>query len=156
MTLSPTQGRAPEARRRAWPRHVARVAASFVVGSVLLAGAPRAHAHARLTRSVPQNQAVLATPPAAIELWFNELLDDEFNSVEVFRAEGGKPLDENDLVAAPPRVSDADRTHLEAPLRELAPGAYVVQWKVLSRDGHSARGRIQFRVGAGARPPEAP
>jgi len=33
-------------------------------------------------------------------------------------------------------------------LKPLAPGGYVVEWRVLSRDGHSEPGRITFRVQA--------
>lgn len=137
------------------PRHACaapragHVVAVLAAGMLLLAGVTHAHAHARLERSVPAAGAVLAAAPATVELWFNELLDDEFNDVAVFRAKAdGAPADETNLATARPSVDDADRTHLSAPLGELASGAYVIQWKVLSRDGHSARGRVLFRIGA--------
>lgn len=107
-----------------------------------------AGAHARLERSTPTAGATVATAPATIDLWFNELLDDEFNEVEVFRAKPDhSPADDQNLATGKPQVDDADRTHLVVPVGTLAEGAYVVQWKVLSRDGHSARGRVPFRVG---------
>ncbi len=93
---------------------------------------------------------MLPAAPATIELWFNELLDDEFNEILVFRAAAdGSPADASNLATAKPTVDDTDRTHLSAPVAPLESGPYVIQWKVLSRDGHSARGRVLFRVGAG-------
>lgn len=122
----------------------------LAVCAVVVSTSPAtALAHARLTRAVPGDGAVLATPPTTIELWFNELLDEEFNSVAVYRAgRDGAPADEVDLATAPPRVDAADRTHLTAGVGPLSRGSYVVQWKVLSRDGHSARGRVRFTVEA--------
>ena len=117
-------------------------------GLVLASRAP-ALAHARLTRSIPTAGAVLAKAPPTVELWFNELLDDEFNAIEVFRAKAdGAPADATNFATAKPRVDGTDGTLLTTDLGTLAPGAYVLQWKVLSRDGHSARGRVLFRIGA--------
>jgi methionine-rich copper-binding protein CopC len=119
-----------------------------VVLAALLAGPAPALAHARLERSVPATGATLATAPSSIELEFNELLDEEFNDVAVFRATSdGAPADEHSFTSGKPRVDPAHRTHLSAPVGPLPPGAYVVRWKVLSRDGHSARGQVLFRVG---------
>jgi len=153
MTVEP---RAKAAALSASPRHAPRrvapgplLLAALATAALVLAAAPSARAHARLERSAPAAGAVLAEPPTTIDLWFNELLDDEFNEVAVFRAKpDGAPSDATDLATGKPVVDDADRTHLSAPVGALAHGAYVVQWKVLSRDGHSARGRVLFRVGA--------
>ena len=141
MTLSPA---GPGTPRPAPARSLLVLAVSCAY--VLASGAP-ASAHARLTRATPADGAILTTPPTTVDLWFNELLDDEFNSIAVFLAKDGAPADTTDLVSAAPRVDARDRTHLTTALKPLTPGAYVVQWKVLSRDGHSARGRLQFRVG---------
>lgn len=134
-------------------RRLAAPAAALAVCTVLaaviaavLATPGDALAHARLTRAEPADGAVLTAPPTSIELWFNERLDDEFNDVAVYRARDGAPADEKNLAAGAPLVDEADRTHLETPVGALAPGDYVVQWKVLSRDGHSARGRLRFKV----------
>jgi methionine-rich copper-binding protein CopC len=43
-------------------------------------------------------------------------------------------------------VDPKDRTHLMVKVGALKPGDYVVDWRVLSRDGHSAPGRITFTV----------
>lgn len=140
--------RTPEGRGPGGARCRAILAAAVTVALVLLAWSAPAHAHARLERSRPANDATVAAPQA-IELWFNELLDDEFNDVAVYRAKpDGTPADDANLATGKPQVDARDRTHLTTAVGTLAPGAYVVQYKVLSRDGHSARGRVLFRVAA--------
>src|SRR5260221_14718370 len=43
-----------------------------------------AFGHAQLLRSIPAHQSELAQAPSEIEIWFNELLEEEFNSIKVF------------------------------------------------------------------------
>ncbi|MEI9897945.1 MAG: copper resistance protein CopC [Chthoniobacter sp.] len=52
----------------------------------------------------------------------------------------------NNFAKDKPVVDPRDRTHLTIRLGALPPGEYVVEWRVLSRDGHSAPGRSTFRV----------
>jgi methionine-rich copper-binding protein CopC len=130
-----------------------------LAAALVLSRAPDALAHARLLSSEPADQARLASAPKAIELHFNEILDDDFNSIDVFPAaaqaeRGATPVPAKSLTSAPAAVDEADRTRLVAPVQALEPGTYAVEWKVLSRDGHTARGRYTFTVqpsGEGAR-----
>ena len=139
--------RTPEARRPRRTRPAARAARYAAAVLLLLSTSGTAHAHARLERSVPRADATVA-PPKTIELWFNELLDDEFNDVTVYRAKpDGSPADATNLATGKPQVDASDRTHLSTSVGPLTTGSYVVQYKVLSRDGHSARGRVLFRIG---------
>ena len=110
-----------------------------------------AQAHARLERSSPANKAALDKAPEKIELWFNELLDDGFNSIEVFPAAELKEKKRTDFTADKPVVDAKDHTRLSVALKPLPPGDYVVEWRVLSRDGHSAPGRFRFSVKPPAR-----
>jgi len=103
-------------------------------------------AHARLVRSNPSDQAVLTNTPKQIELWFNELLEEKLNSVEVFTAESAQSKERVNQADGTPKIDRKDRTHMTVTLKLLSPGEYVVEWRVLSRDGHSAPGRIRFRV----------
>ena len=140
----------PVRQRLDWPRLAL---AALVVLHVFLAGPRAALAHARLVRSTPANQARLAAPPEQVELWFSELLEDGFNSVEVVQAAEltATPrtnLARDALARGAPVVDRDDRTHMTVPVQELGPGDYVVEWRVLSRDGHSAAGRFTFRVQA--------
>jgi methionine-rich copper-binding protein CopC len=105
-------------------------------------------AHARLMRSQPAKDARLTTTPATVELWFNELLDHGFNGIEVFAAAEKKSKHRTNLTQGDALVDAADRTHLSVSLQPLPPGQYVIEYRVLSRDGHTAPGRINFTVAA--------
>ena len=130
-------------RRKTTLARVAATIALSILGSLALA-AP-ADAHARLLRSDPRDKAISGSAPKTVDLWFNELLDEDFNGIEVFAATDAAGQERN-LATSPARVDPEDRTHLSAPLPALPAGRYVVHWKVLSRDGHSARGRLEFAV----------
>src|SRR4051812_49428528 len=104
---------------------------AFVITLVLLAlTVSDSIAHARLTRSIPENKAHLAQSPGRIELWFNELLEEgSFNIVEVFAAKDLKEKKRTNL-AKSPFVDPEDKTHLVVKLGEMADGEYVVEWRV--------------------------
>jgi methionine-rich copper-binding protein CopC len=123
---------------------VKRVLLIATIASLLTSGT--AHAHARLVRSLPTKDARVATAPASIELWFNELLDHGFNGIEVFAVGEKQSKQRTNLAQGAAVVDPADRTHLSVPLQPLPPGQYVIEYRVLSRDGHSAPGRITFTV----------
>jgi len=123
-----------------------RIRLVFLLVLVLaLAAPPHALAHARLLRSSPEQNKAVATP-LHVDLWFSELLDGQFNAISVF------PLGERNVKAHPSltrgeaKVDPRDRTHLSVALQPLPPGAYRVEWRVLSLDGHTAPGQFQFRV----------
>jgi methionine-rich copper-binding protein CopC len=118
----------------------------LLVLAAFLALAPSALAHARLLKSSPAKGAEVAQAPELLELWFNELLDAGFNTVEVFSAAELTASKRTNLVKETPAVDPKDRTHLTLKLEPLGPGEYVIEWRVLSRDGHSAPGRFTFRV----------
>ncbi|HSI14384.1 MAG TPA: copper resistance protein CopC [Chthoniobacter sp.] len=107
---------------------------------------PCAWAHARLVRSLPKADAELSTAPKRIELWFNELLEDGFNTVKIFPATDLSEEKKRNFARDKPQVDPADRTHMTVELTPMPPGDYIIEWRVLSRDGHSAPGRATFRV----------
>ncbi len=117
--------------------------AVFLFGLALV---PHAEAHARLVRSLPVKGAELTAAPDRIEMWFNELLDDGFNTVVVFSAAELDSKKHTNLAREKPVVDSKDKTHLSLRLPPLPAGEYVVEWRVLSRDGHSAPGRFTFRI----------
>ena len=121
----------------------------FLFLALLFASTSGAWAHARLLRAEPAKGAALSTAPPQIDLWFNELLEDGFNTVMVFpEAELSLAGKHSNLAKGKPTVDAKDRTHLSVKIEALPPGDYVIEWRVLSRDGHSAPGRSTFRVGA--------
>jgi copper resistance protein C len=114
--------------------------------TVSLWTAPNALAHARVVRSNPAKKAEISVAPASVDLWFNELLDEGFNSLEVYVASELGAEHHTNLALDKPTVDSKDRTHVSVKLPPLQPGEYVVEWRVLSRDGHSAPGRYTFRI----------
>ena len=113
-------------------------------------GLPDALAHARLVRANPPDKAVLTEAPARVELWFNELLDQGFHSLEVIPAAQLKAKERTNYAEGKPVIDAQDRTRVSVALKPLPPGDYVIEWRVLSRDGHSAPGRLKFTVKAPA------
>ncbi len=109
---------------------------------------PDAQAHARMIKSEPLRDAEVTAAPAQVELWFNELLETGFNFVSVFPESELGAKKRTDFVSGKPSVDPKDRTRIVAALKPLPPGEYIVEWRVLSRDGHTAPGRFKFRVKA--------
>jgi methionine-rich copper-binding protein CopC len=121
----------------------------FLLVALAIVGSPAAWAHARLVRAVPAMGAEVSPAPKQIDLWFNELLEDGFNTATVFpAAELSTAGKRTDLAKGKPTVDARDRTHLVVAVGALPPGEYIIEWRVLSRDGHSAPGRSTFRVRA--------
>jgi copper transport protein len=98
-----------------------------------------AWAHAALVSTVPQDGAVLAGPPAGIELRFDEAVS--LIGFSVIGPAGPVAL------AGPARI---EGNVLRARLPEtLAPGTYLASWRVISADGHPVGGSIAFGIGIG-------
>jgi copper transport protein len=100
-----------------------------------LAAAPAAWGHASLLRSDPADGAMVAAPPAAITLSFNEPV-----SPLVFRLIGP------DGSAVAPAVTAQDTTVTVTP-PPLRPGTHALSWRVVSADGHPVGGTLVFSVG---------
>ena len=109
-------------------------------GSLLVMAAPAGtvFGHAELRESVPATGAQLADPPPLISLRFSErveLLDD---AVVLLNAEGSR------IELGEPSV---DGAVVSATVPEVPDGAYVVDWQVVSADGHPVAGAFTFTVG---------
>ena len=121
---------------------------AFLILILTLWSAPGAWAHARLVRAEPKSSAELAAAPKQIDLWFSELLEDGFNTVTVIPAADLVAAKKTNFAKGKPVVDPRDRTHLTIKLDALPAGEYIIEWRVLSRDGHSAPGRSTFRLRA--------
>ena len=103
----------------------------------LLGTAPASSAHAQLESSDPADGARLAAAPERVSLVFGEPVDAGFAQVSVRGPDGRSHWE-----AGPAQVSGERVT---APLRELGPaGRYVINYRVLSVDGHPVSGTIVF------------
>ena len=108
-------------------------AALLALPALVLATAASAHAH--LHASMPAQGATVAAP-AALHLEFSEKLEARFSGLELKGAKGAVPVTAKVAGA----VIDA------TPKAKLAPGAYTVDWHVLSVDGHKSNGQLSFTV----------
>jgi methionine-rich copper-binding protein CopC len=130
------------------PAHRPLAAIALLLAFTILLAAPKeALAHARLLKSSPKDGETVKAP-GHIDMWFSELLDGGgFNSIVVFSAAELKSKTHTNLGEGEAKVDAGDRTHLTVNLKTLAPGEYIVDWRVLSLDGHSAPGRFKFKIG---------
>ena len=123
---------------------MARLLAS-AVASVLVA--PTAgSAHARLVSASPADGAELAAAPRELSLCFSELLESQFNVIELGPEAPAGQVSPSPLTKIATVIEPRNGTCLTATLPLLAPGTYVVRWRVVSRDGHATRGRLHFHV----------
>ena len=122
----------------------------LIVAAVAALVAPAvASAHANLVRLRPANGGVLATPPTAVRVLFDDAIRPG-PGMEAVRNGGGSVL------AGHAYVPRGNHRELVVPLRHgLAAGDYSVRWSVVSDDGHNERGVTAFAVGAGAARPTA-
>ena len=107
-------------------------------GILLLALASSARAHSLLLESAPAADALLAAPPPEISLRFNNRIEKKLSTIRLLDARGGvRPL---------AMLADGPADRLTATVPSLDPGAWRVEWRVLSTDGHVVSGRFSFRV----------
>jgi methionine-rich copper-binding protein CopC len=111
-------------------RHVCAIAVSS-----LMAGA--ALAHSELRNSTPANGARLSSSPAAIVLNFNEPV--QVTATRLYRDNGAE------ITLPRPRAADSVRS-LQTAAPPLEPGAYRLEWRIISADGHPVGGVIRFTV----------
>lgn len=97
-----------------------------------------AWAHALVVASIPQADSEVDGAEVAFDLQFNSRLDQKRARLRLVPAEG-EPSE------VPLAASD-DPAHLRGKATALAPGAYRIEWYVLSPDGHVTRGYVPFKV----------
>jgi copper resistance protein C len=113
-----------------------------VVGAALLgalvAGSP-ALAHSFLVEATPSSKDHVAAAPKTIKLRFGGGVEPKYSKLTVESADG-KVLGEG-AIGAPDKPRELS---MDAP--DLAPGKYVVRYRVLSVDGHVVEGNYEFTV----------
>jgi len=124
-------------RRRTVPVVLAWLAGAALT---LLSAAP-ATAHATLLGTDPADGASLEAPPAQVTLTFNEPVRVADDGVRLLDASGD---------ALPATAASVDRTVELGVPPDLPDGAYVVDWRVISADGHPVSGALTFTVGTPA------
>ena len=139
------RARSPKVSRVRAPGMLVTLLAVVATG---VAGAQPASAHARLPSTTPAVGSAVATAPEEVVLRFNE---PPIGVGTVVRVTG--PDDEVVSVGAARVVDDEVRQTLST---DLSGGAYRVDWRVTSDDGHPVSDTFSFTVEAGPTTPLAP
>ncbi|OMW97869.1 copper homeostasis periplasmic binding protein CopC [Burkholderia pseudomallei] len=120
--------------------HPKRAGLAALVAACAAIASAAAFAHGKLESAVPAPGGTVDTAPDALRLTFNESLESAFSTVKIANA-GGAP------VAAPKaKVDAANPRVLTLAVPKLAPGAYTVQWTVMTADAHKTKGSYAFKV----------
>jgi methionine-rich copper-binding protein CopC len=101
-----------------------------------VAGTTGAQAHAHLQASIPRDGSTLGTAPAALVLEFSEAA--RLTALWIEKSGGEKQK----LTPLPPEP----QSRIAVPLPNLAPGDYVISWRILGGDGHVVPGKIRFTL----------
>jgi methionine-rich copper-binding protein CopC len=117
-------------------RHAALVLTGLVAAA--FASSP-ARAHSFLVEATPSSKDHVASSPKTVKLRFGGGVEPKYSKLTIEGADG-KVLGEGSI-----GVPDKPRElSMEAP--ELAPGKYIVRYRVLSTDGHIVEGNYEFTV----------
>ncbi len=108
----------------------------------VIAGPGLALAHSNLKASDPDKNATLTAAPAHVALTFSEPVELNFSAITVIAPDKSKIT-----TGQISHGNDGDTRVLEAPLSMAAgTGTYIVEWRVLSADGHKMKGSFEFSI----------
>ncbi len=109
-----------------------------LLGLAAIGLAAPAFAHSELRTSRPAHGQRLDVPPQMLELHFNEKV--QVTAVRLFDAAGREqPINRDRTIR--------ENATYTAPAPELPPGAYRIEWRAISADGHPVGGAIRFQIG---------
>lgn len=119
------------------PRHLFVV--MFVIAS-FIAFPNLAAAHAKILGADPAKDAVLTTPPTAVNLMFAKALEPKFSAIRVLDA-SGKQVDKANTT-----VKGDGHNEMSVDLPALPAGVYKVLWNIVAQDGHKMKGDYTFTI----------
>jgi copper transport protein len=121
------------------PRGIASALAAVLA---VLALPSAAAAHAYLVRTVPAASVVLESPPASIQLTYDEAVEPRLAIISVTDEQGRQET------TGPVHRSPANPDTLVVALRAHLPeGWYLIYWRAISVDGHPVQGAFTYAVG---------
>ncbi|PSL08246.1 hypothetical protein CLV30_101216 [Haloactinopolyspora alba] len=115
----------------------AAVTTAAAAAALTVAGTLPASAHDVLVGASPADGATVARAPEAVELTFNNAIQNRFAQIAVLDADGGSHQQ------GEPRVSGPTVTQ---PVDDLPNGAYTISYRIVSSDGHPVSGTTTFTV----------
>lgn len=126
-------------------RALAVLAALLLALAGVLATAPHASAHNALVGTDPADGSTVATPPARITLTFDQPAQALGTEIVVLGPDGA--------TVSTGSAELVDSTVAQALAADLPAGAYTVEWRVTSADGHPLSGELAFTATAGTAVP---
>lgn len=105
----------------------------------------RAHT-VEVIKSEPAAGAVLSESPKEVRVWFNEELQTQGSTLQVFDSQG-EQVDQGDGGVD---LNDPEHASMVVSLPSLPEGAYTVRWHAVLLDGDAGDGEFAFYVGAAA------
>lgn len=118
----------------------ARTATLGMAAALTIAFSGEAWAHAHLTVAAPADKSVVKASPAELDLTFSEALNIKFSGAKLVAA------DKSEVKTGEAMLMDGGKVLMIPVPAALAPGAYTVEWHVLSVDGHKTNGSVSFTV----------
>jgi methionine-rich copper-binding protein CopC len=98
-----------------------------------------AAAHSLLLESSPAAGTVIDAGPRELALRFNNRIEKRLSRIRL--------VDDRGAAQDLPVATDGAADRLTAPMPDVRPGRYRVEWQVLSTDGHVVTGRYSFTIG---------
>jgi methionine-rich copper-binding protein CopC len=118
------------------------VLAALLVATLGAEDAGAARFHTRLLKSAPAKDAILTTPPTALELTFSEKVELPTTRIALLDA-AQQPV----ALAPVTRAPDVKESPVVARITgTLVPGVYAVHWTVAGADGHAVKGSYSFTL----------
>lgn len=110
---------------------------SLVFAAAVMASAVTVFAHMKTTKMEPAADAMLASSPAKVQIWFTETPDLKVSKLELTGPAGvvktgALKVEEKSIVAS-----------IEA---KLGDGTYMAHWQSAGDDGHVQKGEYSFSV----------
>ncbi|WP_435945384.1 CopC domain-containing protein YobA [Dryocola sp. BD586] len=106
-----------------------------------ISASPVVFAHAHLKNQYPAANAAVTAAPQALTLDFSEGIEPNFSGVKITGPQ------EAAVKTGAVKRNEKNSKQLIVPLEEsLRPGDYLVDWHVVSVDGHKTKGNYRFSV----------
>jgi hypothetical protein len=118
------------------------LAVVVMLGFAAVLGAGPAAAHSVLLQTSPTRGGTVATAPASVALTFNEMPQGEFSTIHVTGPDGQR-RDSGHVQVVNDVVNESFAGTRPA-------GRYVVDWRVVSADGHPVSGEFTFSARSAA------
>jgi copper resistance protein C len=112
---------------------------------LLVPSAALAVRHLKLVRSEPAAGSRVSAPPAAVKLWFSQETQLAVTKVTLVPTSGPSVV-----LSGLSREPGKDAPVVAPISSALPPGAWIVRWRTVARDGHPIKGDIPFTVVAPA------